>query len=66
MGKKPNKHRNCRHMISKDGVHVFGSGRRDDDGYFEVPCIVCASEWKKGNAGAVVWPESDDVVCDPT
>ncbi len=62
-----NKHRKCKSVVAADGVTLaFGSGKLDDDGYWEIPCIVCAMKWKGENPGAVVWPESDDVVCDPT
>jgi len=42
------------------GALTFGHGELDDDGYWEHPCILCASAWLRwddGEEDTEVWPK---------
>lgn len=53
------------HCSISTGIHegpTFGSGELDFNGFWEVPCALCARAWEKAHPESEpCWPFPDDV-----
>lgn len=55
--KRPCGNRDCGTSTSIDDITItFGRGRLSDQGFWSIPCVVCAADFKKAHPERSVWP----------